>query len=209
MDQVTVIDHPLAAHHLVTLRDRRTSPSAFRAAVERLTYLLAYEATHDLATESVSVTTPLAEAEGRRVAERVGIVPVLRAGLGMVDPVLTVLPDAEVWHLGMHRDERTLEPVEYYRKLPASDPVALALVLDPMLATGGTAEMALRVMAEWGVPRIRLLSLIAAPEGIRRLYERQPEAEIFVCAVDSHLNDQGFIVPGLGDAGDRIFNARA
>lgn len=204
-----VIDHPLAAHHLLTLRDASTPPPAFRAALERLTYLLVYEATRDLSTADRTVTTPLGTVAGRAIGGRVGIVPILRAGLGMVEPVLAVLPEAEVWHLGLYRDERTLEPVEYYQKLPASDPVDVALVLDPMLATGGSADAALAVVKRWGVERVKLLCVIAAPEGVARVSERHGDTQLYVIAIDSHLNADGYIVPGLGDAGDRTFNAKA
>ena len=209
MDQVTVIDHPLARHHLATLRDRETPPPQFRAALERLTFLLVYEATKDLAVIDRPVTTPLVETSGHALADRIGLVPILRAGLGMVEPVLMVLPDAEVWHLGFYRDENTLQPVEYYQKLPHGEPVDVALVVDPMLATGGSAIAALDTLANWGVKRTKLLSMIAAPEGVRHVIEHSPQTQMFLIAVDERLNDQGYILPGLGDAGDRVFNAKA
>jgi uracil phosphoribosyltransferase len=141
--------------------------------------------------------------------QRIGVVPILRAGMGMVDPVLRLLPDAEVWHLGIYRDERTLKPVEYYQKLPEDDPVDLALVVDPMLATGGSAVAALGLVERWGAKRVKLLTIIAAPEGIGVVHEAHPEVPIYTCQVDDHLNEHGYIVPGLGDAGDRIFNTGA
>ncbi|HEX4129470.1 MAG TPA: uracil phosphoribosyltransferase [Pirellulales bacterium] len=209
MGRVTKIDHALIEHFLARVRDRHTDSITFRATVRRLSLLLAYEATKDLTTEPVRVETPLAAVEARRLSQRVALVPILRAGLGMVDAVLDLLPEAEVRHLGFYRDERTLQAIEYYKKLPASNPADVALVLDPMLATGGSAVAALDAMQQWGVPQVKLLSILAVPEGISRVTTAFPNTEIYVCAIDSHLNDVGFIVPGLGDAGDRIFNARA
>ncbi len=207
--RIVEIDHPLVRHHLSRLRDVATASEEFRRQVRRLSVLLAYEATRSLALRPTTIQTPLASAEGRRIDERIGIVPILRAGLGMVDPVLELLPEAEVWHLGYYRDEETHQPVEYYKKFTRSAPPDYALVLDPMLATGGSAVAALQAVEEWGVKRVALLTLIAAPEGIRRVQESSPATTIYVCAVDHYLNDQAFIVPGLGDAGDRIFNAKA
>ncbi len=170
--------------------------------------LLCYEATRDLRTRPAQVETPLEACSGEELSQRVGLVPILRAGLGMVDPILDLLPDAEVWHLGFYRDEKTLEPVEYYQKLPAGNPVDVALVLDPMLATGGSLLAALEALHRWGVSKISILAVIAAPEGIKRISGVHPETRIFVCAIDDRLNDDAYILPGLGDAGDRIFNAR-
>jgi len=206
MTFVTAVDHPLVTHHLARLRDASTPPTEFRALVQRLAVLLAYEATKDLRLTEVEVQTPLTKTTGRVLQQRIGIVPILRAGLGMVNPVLDLIPDAEVWHLGLYRDEVTAQPVEYYSKLPSARPVEVALVLDPMLATGGSAASALAALRRWGVPTLKLLSLIAAPEGIAALEAQFPEAQVFVCAIDERLNDQKFIVPGLGDAGDRSFN---
>jgi len=206
MSAVTVVEHPLVAAHLTRLRDVGTPPAEFRALVRRLAVLLAYEATKDLRLAPADVTTPLAVARGWQLQQRVGLVPILRAGLGMVDPVLELIPGAEVWHLGLYRDEITAQPVEYYSKLPTSRPVGVALVLDPMLATGGSAVSALSALESWGVPELKLLSLIAAPEGIREVESRFARAQVYVCAVDQCLNDRKFIVPGLGDAGDRSFN---
>lgn len=203
---VTQIDHPLVKHHLTQLRDQRTSPAEFRHLTRRLAGLLAYEATTDLLVQNTTVVTPLTEAPGNKLRERIGLVPILRAGLGMVDAVLDLIPVAEVWHLGLYRDEHTAKPVEYYSKLPTGRPVDVAFILDPMLATGGSASLAGETMRRWGVPRLKLLSLIAAPEGIREFESRCPTVQIFVCVVDECLNDRKFIVPGLGDAGDRIFN---
>jgi uracil phosphoribosyltransferase len=203
---VHVIDHPLVKHHLARLRDVSTPPALFRELIHRLTELLTYEAAKDLPVEETAVRTPMQTAVGHRLTGRIGLVPILRAGLGMVDPVLAMLPDAEVWHLGFYRDEQTLRPVEYYKKLPDGDPVDLAMILDPMLATGGSAAAAVEALAEWGVGDIRVLGMLAAPEGITRVHGRWPHVRVFVCAIDERLNDHGFILPGLGDAGDRIFN---
>jgi uracil phosphoribosyltransferase len=206
MSHVHEVEHPLIQHHLTRLRDKTTRPDEFRRLVQRLGSLLAYEATRDLATRSLEIETPLMRMQGRQLAQRIGLIPILRAGLSMVEPVLELLPDAEVWHLGLYRDETTARPVEYYSKLPAHSPVDVALVVDPMLATGGSAIAALGALARWGVRTVKLLSIIAAPEGIRNVTEACPEAQIFVCAIDRELNSRKFIVPGLGDAGDRSFN---
>jgi len=203
---VRVIDHPVVQHHVTRLRDVATPPAEFRLLVHRLATLLASAATEDLQLRDTRVQTPLAETDAKELSERIGLVPILRAGLGLVDPLLDLLPEAEVWHLGLFRDEATAEPVEYYRKVPKTDPVDVALVVDPMLATGGSAMLALDVMREWGVPRTKLVALIAAPEGIEAVRSEFPETEIVVAALDECLNEQSFIVPGLGDAGDRQFN---
>ncbi len=209
MDHVIEIGHPLVQHHLCQLRDKATRPAEFRRLIHRLSILLAYEATKTLALKKTPVATPLTLTTGQTLRERVGLVPILRAGLGMVDPILNLIPDAEVWHLGVYRDEKTLQPVEYYKKLPKDDAVDVALILDPMLATGGSAVAALDAVHGWGVANVKLLSMIAAPEGLRVVQRKYPSTQIFVCAIDSHLNENGFIVPGLGDAGDRTFNAQA
>ena len=209
MTQVLELEHPLIKHHLTRLRDRTTPPAEFRQLIHRLATLLAVEATSDLGLQHLTVKTPLQEAPGYRLYERIGIVPILRSGLGMVDPVLDMLPQAEVWHLGLYRDETTALPVEYYSKLPNQSPVDLAFVLDPMLATGGSLASACNALRAWGVKRIKLLSIIASPEGIQALVSEFPEVRIYVCAVDERLNDQKFIVPGLGDAGDRSFNTHS
>lgn len=203
---VLTLDHPLARHHLSCLRDRETTSPAFRQSAMCLTGLLACQATQDLALDQYTVQTPLAATRGYRVAPRMGLAPILRAGLSMVEPVLQLLPEAEVWHLGLYRDEHTARPVEYYSKLPPGRPVDVVLVLDPMLATGGSATAALATLETWGVSHIKVLSFIAAPEGLRAVEERFPAAQIHVAAVDERLDDRKFIVPGLGDAGDRLFN---
>lgn len=206
MSQIVRVSHPLIEHHLCRLRCHSTDSVEFRLLVRRLAVLLAYEATQDLSSVGETIQTPLAETRGYALQQRIGIVPILRAGLGMVDPILDLIPQAEVWHVGLYRDEQTAEPVEYYSKLENAEPVELALILDPMLATGGSAVSALTMLKRWGVPQCKLLSLIAAPEGLQAVEDAFPEAQVYVCAIDDHLNAQRFIVPGLGDAGDRIFN---
>jgi uracil phosphoribosyltransferase len=206
MSGVFEVQHPLIACHLTRLRDKSTPSPEFRQLVSRLASLLAYEATKDLRSEAVTVETPLTQAEGRQLTQRIGLIPILRAGLSMVDPVLELIPSAEVWHLGLYRDEETAQPVKYYSKLPPERPVDVALILDPMLATGGSAVDALTTLREWGVPHVKLLSLIAAEEGVKRVEVTFQDAQIYVCQIDPILNDRKFIVPGLGDAGDRIFN---
>ena len=206
MSSVFAADHPLITHHLVRLRDKETSSDEFRSLIGRLAGLLAYEATKDLAVTPTTVMTPVAQAEGSLLSQRIGIVPILRAGLGMVDPVLNFIPAAEVWHLGLYRDEETAQPVEYYQKLPEKDPVDVALVLDPMLATGGSATVAIRTLEKWGVKSVKLCAIIAAADGIAEVQKQCPDTQIYVCTIDAVLNEDKFIVPGLGDAGDRIFN---
>lgn len=208
MNGVFEVSHPLIEHHLTRLRDKTTPPTEFRALVQRLATLLAYEATKDLLLDLHRIDTPLCAFSGKQLAERVGLVPILRAGLGMIDPVLELIPTAEVWHLGVYRDEATARPIEYYSKLPTTEPVDVALILDPMLATGGSAVAALASLREWEVPVVKLLSIIASREGIDAVRQQFPESQIFVCAIDPELNDRKFIVPGLGDAGDRIFNTQ-
>jgi uracil phosphoribosyltransferase len=206
MTQIVEVRHPLILHHLTRLRDRTTSPAEFRSLIDRLAVLLAYEATQDLLVHDVEVETPLTITGGHELSQSIGLVPILRAGLGMVDAVLNLIPTAEVWHLGLYRDEATARPVEYYSKLPDSKPVDVALVLDPMLATGGSATAALEALDAWGVRSVKLLSVIAARDGIEAVTSRFPLAQVYVCAIDPELNSRKFIVPGLGDAGDRTFN---
>jgi uracil phosphoribosyltransferase len=206
MPPVVQVRHPLVQHHLAQLRERSTPPAEFRRLVQRLAVLLAYEATEDLELEQIAIETPLAKVSAQRLAPRIGLVPILRAGLGMVDPILDLIPSAEVWHLGLYRDEATALPVEYYSKLPQTKPVDVALVVDPMLATGGSALAALGALQRWGVPRLKVLSIIASQVGVDNVHREFPEAHIHVCAVDRELDARKFIVPGLGDAGDRTFN---
>jgi uracil phosphoribosyltransferase len=204
-----VSSHPLVAHKLGILRDRRTEPKEFRALVRELTWLLGYEAMADLATRPERVETPLVSTTVASLETRVGLVPILRAGLGMVGAMLELLPTAEVWHIGLYRDERTLKPVEYYNKLPDAATVQVCLVLDTMLATGGSAAATIDILKKWGAARIKQVSLIAAPEGVATLSRVHPDVDIHVAALDSHLDERGYIVPGLGDAGDRQFGTFA
>jgi len=202
---VHISAHPLVLHKLTLLRSRSTEPWLFRTLVRDLSHLLFYEATHDLGVEPAVVQTPLGPCAGRRLTERVGLMPILRAGLGMAEAILDVMPDAAVWHLGLYRDHQTLQPVTYYNKLPADLRLDLSLVVDPMLATGGSAVAAVSILKKGGASRIKFLGLIAAPEGVRALTEAHPDVPLFLGAVDSHLNERSYIVPGLGDAGDRQF----
>jgi uracil phosphoribosyltransferase len=203
--QVHASPHPLVGHKLSRLRDRQTDPKKFRELIREIAALVTYEATLDLQTRPVRVQTPMAEAEGLDLLEKIGLVPILRAGLGMVEGVWELMPTAEVWHIGLYRDEKTLKPVEYYNKLPIEPTVSVCLILDPMLATGGSAVATVEILKRWGVGRIKFVGLIAAPEGIAHLHQHHPDVPIYVAAVDDHLNDVGYIVPGLGDAGDRQF----
>jgi uracil phosphoribosyltransferase len=202
---LVVSAHPLVQHKLRLLRSSRTEPKTFRALVRELATMLAYEAMADLELAPRAVATPLGEAAGQELAVRVGLIPILRAGLGMVDGVWEVVPTAEVWHIGIYRDEATLRPVEYYNKLPVSPTVDVCLVLDPMLATGGSAVATVDILKRWGAGRVKFVGIIAAPEGVARLSSAHPDVPIHVAAIDSHLNEVGYIVPGLGDAGDRQF----
>ncbi len=206
MSHVHVSRHPLVQHKMLQLRDRATPPWHFRRLVRDLTLLLFAEATTDLPTEPHAIQTPLAEYVGRRLTGSLAVVPILRAGLGMSEALLELVPEATVCHLGLYRDEQTFEPVTYYNKLPAARPVDLALVVDPMLATGGSAVAAFDILRAWGARRICFLSLIAAPEGIHAVQAKHPDVAIYLAALDSHLNEHRYIVPGLGDAGDRQFN---
>ena len=205
MAKVVVSGHPIVQHQLSRLRDVRTPPAEFRQLVRTLAVLLAHEATADLATAPGEVATPLGPAATRNLADVVGIVPILRAGLGMADGILDLIPEAEVWHIGLIRDESTLRPTEYYNKFPPRPRVTLALLVDPMLATGGSAVRACEILKAAGVPRLKLLTLIAAPEGIERMKQEMPDVQIYVGAIDERLTEVGFIYPGLGDAGDRQF----
>lgn len=202
---VHVSEHPLVAHKLAKIRDANTDPKKFRELIREISALLTYEATCDLASDPVRIRTPLEEAPGLVLAEKIGLVPILRAGLGMVEGVWGLMPSAEVWHIGLYRDEKSFRPVEYYNKLPVEPTVSVCLVLDPMLATGGSAVATVNILKRWGVNRIKFVGLIGAPEGIAHMQEHHPDVPIHLAAVDDHLNDRAFIVPGLGDAGDRQF----
>ncbi len=203
--QLRVSQHPLVQHKLAVLRDENTDHRSFRELMRELAMLLAYEATLDIKLSPRDVKTPMGIAKGFKSEETIGLVPVLRAGLGMVEGALMLLPSVQVWHIGLYRDEHTLRPVEYYNRLPEKPTVQVCLVLDPMLATGGSAAATIDILKRWGVPRIKYMGLIASPEGVKHLSEAHPDVPIHLAAVDEKLNEVGFIVPGLGDAGDRQF----
>ena len=205
MSNVYESKHPLVAHKLTHLRNRETKSKKFRELIRETAALLTYEATADLRTAPRQVETPLTTTTGQDLQQPIGLVPILRAGIGMVEGVWGLMPSAEVWHIGLYRDERTLQPVEYYNKLPIEPTVSLCLILDPMLATGGSATATVDILKEWGVNKIKFVGILAAPEGVAAMQEAHPDVDIHVAKIDSHLNEHGFIVPGLGDAGDRQF----
>jgi len=205
MTNIFASTHPLVAHKLAKLRSVDTNPKKFRELVRELAALLTYEATADLAVKPVEVQTPLATMQGNELLEKIGLVPILRAGLGMVEGVWELMPSAEVWHIGIYRDEKTLKPVQYYNKLPIEPRASVCLILDPMLATGGSAVTTVDILKKWGVKRIKFVGLIGAPEGIALMQSHHPDVPIHLAAVDDHLNEHKYIVPGLGDAGDRQF----
>lgn len=205
MENVFISDHPLVKHKLTKLRDKNTEPKKFRELIREISGLLAYEATRDLATAPVKVETPMGIAPGVELEEKIGLVPILRSGLGMVEGIWELMPSSEVWHIGIYRDEKTLKPVEYYNKLPIAPSVGLCLILDPMLATGGSAAATIEVLKRWGVKRIKFMGIIGAPEGIALVHKEHPDIPLHLAQVDDHLNEIGYIVPGLGDAGDRQF----
>jgi uracil phosphoribosyltransferase len=200
-----VSQHPAVRHKLGILRDETTEPKKFREVVRELSWLMGYEALADARTQPLEITTPIEVMQAEELADRIGLIPILRAGLGMVDAMLELMPTAQVWHLGLFRDEHTLRPVEYYNKLPDSATVDLCLILDPMLATGGSASAAIAVLKRWGAIRIKLVNLIAAPEGVEAVLAAHPDVHIYTAALDRQLNERGYIMPGLGDAGDRQF----
>jgi len=209
MGEVHVLDHPLIQHKLTLIRDENTGAKDFRELVEEVAMLMAYEVTRDFPLQEVEVRTPVAMAKTKVIAGRkVGLVPILRAGLGMVDGMMKLIPAAKVGHVGLYRDPETLKPVEYYCKLPTDVAERNLIVLDPMLATGGSAAAAITFLKERGARNIKLACIIAAPEGIEVVRNAHPDVDIFTAAVDSHLNDHGYIVPGLGDAGDRLFGTK-
>jgi uracil phosphoribosyltransferase len=205
VSNVFASNHPLVAHKLARLRDKNTDPKKFRELIREIAALLAYEATSDLATISRQIQTPLDSTVGLELKEKVGLVPILRAGLGMVEGIWELMPSSEVWHIGLYRDERTLKPVEYYNRLPVEPTVSVCLIVDPMLATGGSAVATAGILKRWGVKRIKFLGVIGAPEGIQNMQDHHPDVPIHLAAIDDHLNENGYIVPGLGDAGDRQF----
>ena len=209
MSKVVVFDHPLIQHKLSIMRDKHTGSKQFRELLSEIAMLMVFEVTRDLETEEVAVETPICTAKCRRLSgKKLGIIPILRAGLGMVDGVTNLVPSAKVGHIGLYRDPQTLEPVEYYCKLPADSENRELLVLDPMLATGGSGSAAIDFIKKRGCTHIRLVNLIAAPEGIARIQKDHPDVDIYVAALDDHLNEHGYIVPGLGDAGDRLFGTK-
>lgn len=197
--------HPLVKHKITLMRNAQTKPKKFRELIREVTLLLAYEATADLAVSKGTVETPLETAVGYELQDKIGLVPVLRAGLGMVNGFWEMMPSAEVWHIGLYRDEKTLQPVSYYNKLPTSPTVEVCMVLDPMLATGGSASATIDILKNWGAQRIKFVGILAAPEGIAELHKNHPDVPIHIAQIDEKLNDVGFIMPGLGDAGDRQF----
>lgn len=197
--------HPLVAHKLSLLRDKNTEPKKFRELIREIAALLAYEATSDLILYQVNIDTPLATTTGSMLSEKICLVPILRAGLGMVEGVWNLMPSAEVWHVGVYRDEHTLKPVEYYKKLPVEPNVSVCLILDPMLATGGSAVATVDILKRWGVRKIKFVGILAAPQGVENLQRHHPDVDIYVAGIDETLNQRGYILPGLGDAGDRQF----
>lgn len=205
MSNVFISEHPLVKHKLTLLRDVQTDHRTFRELVRELTLLLTYEATRDIETQSHTVQTPMATANGIQASETIGLVPVMRAGMGMVDGIMELLPSVQVWHIGLFRDEETLRPVEYYNKLPDQPTVQICLVLDPMLATGGSAIATIDILKDWGANRIKYIGLLGAPEGVEALQQAHPDVTIHLAHVDEKLNEIGYIVPGLGDAGDRMY----
>ena len=211
---VVVSNHPLIQHKLTLLRMAETEPKKFRELVREITWLLAYEALKDMPLMDRPIHTPMQEMMGKRLGEEVGLVPILRAGMGMVGAMLEVMPMAEVWHIGLYRDHRTLAPVEYYNKLPGSATVQVCIILDPMLATGGSAVATVDILKRWGAGRIKFMGLIAAPEGVHHMQQSHPDVDIHIAALDDHLTDgkdgkpAGYIVPGLGDAGDRQYGTK-
>ncbi|MEG0321243.1 MAG: uracil phosphoribosyltransferase [Oscillospiraceae bacterium] len=209
MDMVHVLDHPLLQHKLSILRDEKTGSKEFREIVSEIATLMCYEATRDLSLEDVTIKTPIATATFKQLAgKKLAIVPILRAGLGMVDGILALIPSAKVGHIGLYRDPTTMEPVEYYCKMPSDIAERDVIILDPMLATGGSASAAIQFVKNYDCKHIKLMNIIAAPEGIARVHKDHPDVEIYVAAVDEKLNDHSYIVPGLGDAGDRIFGTK-
>jgi uracil phosphoribosyltransferase len=206
---LTLVEHPLIQHKLTKLRDRRTGTRDFKALVNEIAMLMAYEATKELPLETVEVDTPLEATRGRVVAgKKLALVPILRAGLGMVEGITQLIPSARVGHIGLYRDHDTLEPVDYYFKIPGEEEDRTFFVLDPMLATGGSAVQAVRALKNAGAKHVRFLCLVAAPEGVQRMLAAHPDVPVYAAALDRELNEQGYILPGLGDAGDRLFGTR-
>ena len=209
MSKVTVFDHPLIQHKLSVMREKTTSSKEFRELVSEIAQLMCYEVTRDLPLEEVEIETPVATTKVKRIAgKKLAVVPILRAGLGMVDGMLNMIPNAKVGHIGLYRDPNTLEPVKYYCKMPTDIAERDVIIVDPMLATGGSADAAIDFMKEYGCKHIKLMCLIGAPEGVKRVQDAHPDVDIFIAALDEKLNEHGYIVTGLGDAGDRIFGTK-
>lgn len=207
--KVIIMDHPLIAHKISYIRQEHVGTKEFREMIGEIAQLMCYEATRDLELQDVKIKTPIAEMTGKELAgKKLAIVPILRAGVGMVDGMLAMIPTAKVGHIGLYRDPETLEPVEYYCKLPSDCSERQVFVVDPMLATGGSSVAAIRMLKEKGVKNIRFLCIIAAPEGVERMRAEHPDVDLYIGALDEKLNDHGYIVPGLGDAGDRIFGTK-
>ncbi|WP_440113595.1 uracil phosphoribosyltransferase [Paenibacillus sp. QZ-Y1] len=209
MGKLVICDHPLIQHKLTFIRDMRTNTKDFRELVDEVATLMAYEITRDVELESIDVQTPVAATQGKVISGRMlGLVPILRAGLGMLDGVVKLLPAAKVGHVGLFRDPETLQPVEYYTKLPTDVTERQLIVIDPMLATGGSAIAAIDVLKKRGCTQIKMMNLVAAPEGVKAVQEAHPDVDIYVAALDDRLDDHGYIVPGLGDAGDRLYGTK-
>lgn len=209
MSKIVVMDHPLIQHKIGIIRREETSSKEFREMISEIAMLMCYEATRDLKLVDVGIKTPITDMTAKELAgKKLAVVPILRAGLGMVEGMLAMIPAAKVGHIGLYRDPETLEPVEYYCKLPADSSERDIFVVDPMLATGGSAEAAIQMLKDKGVRNIRFMCIIAAPEGVKRMQEAHPDVDLYIGALDEQLNDHGYIVPGLGDAGDRIFGTK-
>ncbi|WP_300385535.1 uracil phosphoribosyltransferase [Clostridium sp.] len=209
MSKVTTIEHPLILHKLAIIRDKKTGSKDFRELVEEVSMLMAYEVTRNLSTEEVEIETPVCKAKCQMLSgKKVAIVPILRAGLGMVDGMLKLIPAAKVGHIGLYRDEETLQPVEYFCKLPQDIAERDVIVVDPMLATGGSSSDAVTMLKKRGAKNLRLMCLVASPEGIEFVQKAHPDVDIYIAAIDEKLNEQGYILPGLGDAGDRLFGTK-
>jgi uracil phosphoribosyltransferase len=209
MSKITVMDHPLIQHKIGIIRRKEVGSKDFRQMISEIAMLMCYEATRDLKLQDVEIETPICQTTVKELqGKKLAVVPILRAGLGMVDGMLQMIPAAKVGHIGLYRDPETLKPIEYYCKLPADSSEREIFVVDPMLATGGSAAAAIQMLKEKGVKRIRFMCIIAAPEGVKKMQEAHPDVDVYIGALDDHLNDHGYIVPGLGDAGDRIFGTK-